>query len=260
MQGEVTEDQVAAKWHEISPLIDRMSERIGDRDDFKVAAGSSLASDDALTNPYQLSHSVRLCMTAGVDHLHSVKRLVMDSQVLHVAAPFSLSRGALETFSAAFWMLHPIAPGDRIAHGLRWHAKNFNDMHSAVDLLPDVVQNSTLKAKYAKLYRISDAHGLSRKSIRDGYTSTAAVKYAEEHSSVRVLFPWQLCSGFAHGRPWAYLGASSREQFETEDPQVQHLRLTSSLTTVLYPALQALHLLQDVLKLFADRSNTSPIV
>ena len=83
---------------------------------------------------------------------------------------------------------------------------------------------------------------------------TKALEYAEQESGVHVVFPWQVCSGLAHGRPWAYLGVSQQEVFDTEDPLVANVRLTSSMTTTLYPSLMALHLMQELLKLFNVRS------
>src|SRR5215210_2469033 len=39
-------------------------------------------------------------------------------------------------------------------------------------------------------------------------------------------FTWQLCPGFAHGRPWASLGFLEREELPTDDPDVLHARMT----------------------------------
>ena len=36
-----------------------------------------------------------MCIVAGVDHLYAMKSLLIDLNVLHSAAPFTLVRGAL---------------------------------------------------------------------------------------------------------------------------------------------------------------------
>ena len=36
---------------------------------------------------------------------------------------------------------------------------------------------------------------------------------------VELPLPWQLCSGYADGRPWAYLGMSAQAHFTTTDPE-----------------------------------------
>jgi hypothetical protein len=249
------EQQVAAKWAELEPLINRLVERSEDPSEFPVEPGSSLAGDDRASSPYQVSHCIRMCMAAGIDHLHAVKQLIVDDGTLHLAAPFSLSRGALETFATAFWILHPSSRNERVARTLRWHAKNFQDGHKATDLLK--IEGSTLEEKLAKLDAVGTPRGITPKEIRAGYASTQAIKYAETYSSVRVVFPWQLCSGFAHGRPWAYLGASTLETTDSDGSGVLGIRMTSSESTTLYPTLHAVRLLTELLRIYEQRSRVA---
>jgi len=86
---ELSEEQVAAKWLEMAPLIDRMAERIQDPADFPVSLGSSLSGDDAKSNPYCVSHAALMCLVSGVDHLHAAKSLVLDLQLLYASAAYS---------------------------------------------------------------------------------------------------------------------------------------------------------------------------
>ncbi|UIR39640.1 hypothetical protein LZP97_26450 (plasmid) [Rhodococcus sp. DMF-1] len=129
--------------------------------------------------------------------------------------------------------------------------KNYIEQDAAAT---EIGQPFDLAAKRQKVFEVADQRGLPRDLIGTGYVSTTAVKYAQTHSAARVLFVWQLCSGFAHGRPWAYLGASEREECATADPSVQHVRMTSSYGTTLLPALNAVHLLEDVLRNYNLRS------
>lgn len=249
----ISDADIEAKWAQISPLIERMKERIGTPGEFPIGENSSLLGDDTASTPYHVSHAVRMCMTAGVDHLHAVKSLVIDGGLLHIAAPFSLTRGALENFSAAYWILHPTTRNDRIERALRWQAKNFKDGNTAISefALPN---QTPLETKLLKLDAVAQNRGITA-NIRTGYTSTSALQYVEANSSLKVLFPWRMCSGFAHGRPWAYLNISSTESTATTDPGVVDVQMTSSLGTVLYPALEALHLLQVLLRLYKERAN-----
>ena len=68
-----------------------------------------------------------------------------------------------------------------------------------------------------------------------------------------MLF-WQLCSGYAHGRQWAYLGMSEQEHFKTPDPGVLNVQLTTDPGRLLYPTLAAYQLLIDVVELIQQRS------
>lgn len=245
---------VAAKWQEIARGIDKMVERIADPNDFQVSSGSSLSGDDNASTPYHVSHAVRAGLVAGVDHLHAVKALLLDLQMLHMAAPFSIVRGSLENLSAAFWILHPGRRNERIERALRWHAKNFQEQHLAYE--PVGLSDEAMRdAKLAKLEIVATRRGISTVNVRAGYRSSRAVKYAEEHAKrAKPLLPWQLCSGFAHGRLWPYLGMSEQERFETADPGVFNLKLTGDPSRLLYPTIAAFRLLIDVVELLQQRS------
>lgn len=256
---QITPEQIEAKWREIAPLIDLMAKRIGTIGEFPVAPGSSLAGDDSASSPYQVSQVVISSMTAGVDHLHALKVLVRDARVLHNLAPFSLARGALENLSLAFWVLQPAARDLRIERALRWWAQNHKDAEKAT--APRGVPNSLAEPKLQKLEAVARIRpGISvhpRTGIRSGHSSTEAVKCAEEHAKTArsVLFLWQLCSGFAHGRAWARLGASEREQVSGSESGVVQLKLTANETAVIWAASTAMHLLTDVLRTYDQRAD-----
>ena len=65
------------------------------------------------------------------------------------------------------------------------------------------------------------------------------VKYADAKArthageTIRVLLPWQVCSGFAHGRGWAHMGMLQTETVREIRPGVQAMRLTNSLDRTL---------------------------
>lgn len=252
----LTEEQVSAKWLEIASLIDRLNDRTDDKDDFAVLARSPLARDDEWADPYQVSHAVKACIVAGVDHLHAVKVLIIDAQKLHVAAPASLVRGALENMATAYWILHPSSRAERVTRCLRWHWKNATDQHRALEplKLPDYRPQ---EQRLARILEIAGCNaGIDVAAVKRGYTSTAAVTYADAHvdSRLGVLLPWQLCSGFAHGRPWASLSFSEREEHPTGDPNVMAVRFSTDLMRALYLVWEAMNLTQDLLKLHEQRS------
>lgn len=256
MAAELPEEQVVTRWLEIAPVIDKMTERIQDPNDFPVRPGSSLSGDDKKSSPYCVSHAARMCFVGGVDHLHAAKSLVVDLQLLHADAVYSLVRGSLENLSAAFWILHPSLRNERIERTLRWHARNFIEQRIALEPL-GLADETTRDAKLAKLDSVATPRGISTAKVREGYRSSTAVKYADDHSTAAApLLPWQVCSGFAHGRPWAVLGMSEQEQYETPDPGVLNLRLTSDLSRVLYPTLSAFRLMDDVVRLLDQRSGS----
>jgi hypothetical protein len=236
---------------------DKMMKRIGDRNDFAVLSGSSLCGDDKHSGIYQVSHAVQMCLVAGVDHLHTAKSYLLDFHRLPAASLFSLVRGSLENLAAAYWMLHPHRRDDRIERTLRWHAKNFKDQKTALEP-HGIVDAAMLETRLAKLDAIATPRGISTTKVRAGYTSTQAIEYAEQNSSrCTPLLAWRLCSGYAHGRPWAYLSnANQQAQFETTDPEVVKLNLTSDPSRVLYPAKQGYLLMLDLVELLQTRSKS----
>lgn len=252
----LTEEMVQSKWAEIAPLIDKLNDRTDDRDGFPVLPRSSLARDDEWADPYQVSHAVNACIVAGVDHLHAVKVLIVDAQKLHAAAPASLVRGCLENMATAYWMLHPASRSERVARCLRWHMKNAKDQHRAIGPLGPV-DYTPQDERLAKIVAVAERQaGVDVNAVKRGYSSTEAVTYADKNtdSALRVLLPWQLCSGFAHGRPWASLSFSEREVLPTADPNVMAVRFSTDLTRALYLMCAAMNLTEDLLKLHQQRS------
>lgn len=246
-----------AKWLELAPLIDRMMKRSDTEGEFSVSSDSALGGDDTAADPYHVSHVVRQCLTAGVDHLHAVKELVVERGVIHIAAPASLARGAIENFATALWVIGPTRRDDRIQRALRWHVKNVRDQEKAA--APLGLPNYTGAAdKLTMLDAVCARRGLSVRDVRRGYTSTEVVRYSEEIAGdlpLGVVLPWQICSGFAHGRPWAYLGVSAREEAPTDNPDVLSVRLTSDHSRALYPTLAAVQLLEVFLRIYEQRSH-----
>lgn len=173
-----------------------------------------------------------------------------------MAAPSSLARAALETLSAAYWMLHPVSRDERVTRALRWHAQNMRDPDRALRGR-NLAGHLSLDEKLAKLDEVAARRSLDRLTVRTGYNSSEAVKYAdanEQDLPLHVLLPWQIYSGFAHGRPWAYLGVSIREETKTSESEVLGVRLTSLRARVLYPNLAAVQLLERLPRLCARRA------
>lgn len=252
----VTEQQAAAKWSQVAPQIDRLQARTDDEDDFQILPGSSLAGDDKRSDPYRVSHAVKHCLVAGIDHLHALKVLVVEAQKLHAAAPASLARGCLENMATAYWIPHPTSRVERVTRCLRWYWKNATDQHLAIAPL-NFEDYTPQDVRLAKIIAVAERdQRVDVREVRRGYSSTAAVKYADMYAGtgLRVLLPWQICSGFAHGRPWASLSFSERETHPTADPEVMTMRFTTDLARASYLALAGMHLTEALLKLHQQRS------
>jgi hypothetical protein len=80
---------------------------------------SSLRGDDGKAHPYDLSHAVWHSLSHAVDHLGSLRALLGGAKVIHMYAPFTLVRGALENACAATWLLQPPSRNDRLTRRFR---------------------------------------------------------------------------------------------------------------------------------------------
>jgi hypothetical protein len=251
----LTEDMVMDKWAKIAPLIEIMTARIQNPEDpdWAVKPGSELADDDDASNPYQVSHCARACLNAGVNHLHALKSLIFGAPILHGAADYSLIRGALENFAAAFWVLHPLDRSDRIEHALRWMVKNFKDQDKATAELnlPNYVP---LDANLDKVVAVGEQAACEHQDILRGYYSTTVLKYAEQHSSANPYLMWQVCSGFAHGRQWANIAMSALKIGPTTEDGLVTVSFTTDYTRLLAATLPAFDLMTDVVRLLTDRA------
>ena len=166
--AQLSREDIAAQWREIAAGVDRVQKRADTPAAFPVSAGSSLFGDDRASDPYQVSHAVQLCLLGGVDHLHAAKSLLLDAEMLHTFALYTLLRASLETFTAAFWILHPPKRDLRIERTLRWHAKNFKDQDTAVGAR-NIPGNWPLKEKLAELEKVAASRSIAPGIVSAGY-------------------------------------------------------------------------------------------
>jgi hypothetical protein len=79
-----------------------------------------MCGDDYRLHPYELRHAAWHSLSHAVDHLGCLRALLGDAKVVHMYAPFSLVRAALENACAAVWMLQPPRRADRLTRRLRF--------------------------------------------------------------------------------------------------------------------------------------------
>ncbi|MER6761013.1 MULTISPECIES: hypothetical protein [Amycolatopsis] len=207
--------------------------------------GSPLSGDDRISFPYQVSHGVRGSLAIATEHIDALNKLVSVSEVLHPSAPFTLVRGAIEAASAALWMLTPKQRSERVLRRLRFLAKDLY-LNSAVLVELGVKNPPSVTERTEKLLAIARRASGDTDVKLTRPTSTEIVREASSasQSSLNVLAAWQVCSGFAHGMPWAGLGMLEKEQSETDDERVVSLRLSSSLDRVLWATRAAMDVIE----------------
>jgi hypothetical protein len=85
----------------------------------RPAPRSPLRGDDYKAHPYDLSSEAWRHLSTAVDHLSCLRAVLEDANVVHMYAPFTLVRGALENACGAVWLLQPSQRTERLARGLR---------------------------------------------------------------------------------------------------------------------------------------------
>jgi hypothetical protein len=218
-----------------------------------------MAGDDSHLGGFQITTAFRMCLMAAADHLHALTSLVVEQQRLHLAAPASLARGAIENGATAFWLIHPKSRDERIEHTLRWYAQSARDQETAVGNLG--IGGTPKDVVIERLERLASDRHLDVKAATNGYTSTEVVKYAEKHVRsvdgdplTHLVLRWRVCSGFAHGRPWAYLGGLNSETVRETGPGTRQLRLTNSMDRALWAAEGGLRVIEAALRVHRDRT------
>jgi hypothetical protein len=255
--SELTDEMAIRQWQDIAIQVESTIQQTQDQESFVVQPGSLLAGDDTASDPYRVSHCARSGMNDGVDHMHALTTLILGVPIIHAASDYTLIRGALENLATAFWLLHPSDSRERIERALRWHAKNYFDGDKATAGLglPNYVP---LQANFDKVAEVGALAGCKRKrkGITDGYTSTEVLKYVDDNTSIepRPHLMWQVCSGFAHGRQWASFAMNEAEITPTTEEGVMSVRFTSDFKRLLVCGFPAFQLMNEVVRLFADRA------
>ncbi|GLW90280.1 hypothetical protein [Actinokineospora globicatena] len=257
----IVNDQAAmAKWQEISVLASRLVERSGRENGFAIHPRSPLAGDDLHSSPYHVSHAVKINIASAVDHLHGLCALVTSAGVLHLAAPATLARGALECAATAIWIACPTTRDERVTRALKWNIADIKDGDRAATAAGLPVPTS-LQDRKNKVEAVAVARGLPFKPISGGYKildDALASADAYLQSPLHVSFPWQLASGFAHGRRWSTLAfADTMEKKATSQPGVVNIKMENDLSRVLYLGLAAALAVQGAVRLYELRG-TAP--
>ncbi|MEU4312417.1 hypothetical protein [Nocardia sp. NPDC024068] len=242
-------------WDDLALMIEQWRKRVVTLETLDIAPGSSMAGDDRASAPWRVSHSVDSNIDVAVDALHAVKSLVHDQQILHTVAPYVLVRGALETLAAAYWILHPHSRDTRITRALRWYTKNFRDQANALSAREDLGYDG-IERRLALVTGVASRRGLDPNEATRRLTSTAMVEDTDTHGPVpNVMYMWQLCSGYAHGRPWVVLGHSEQEILESREPGLVSMRVSAKRDNVSVAVGTAVWLLHEVGYLRQERSS-----
>lgn len=175
------------------------------------AQGSPLPGDDEAAPPYHLSHAAWHLLSNAVDHLSCLRVLLGDAKVIHMYAPFSLVRGALENACGAVWLLQPPQRKERLARRFRLAIADIRNGEQARKLTGQAGPR-TAQERIEEIHAIARRVGLEQAALRDkpGYSEIVKTVDASGPANSVIEASWRLCSGFAHGDWWTTLSASRK--------------------------------------------------
>jgi hypothetical protein len=229
----------------------------------RVATRSSLAQDDARLDPYQISHALTSTLVVADDHLLAVRDLLTGDEgrpgLLHLYAPCTLLRGAIEGAATGYWLIEHKSRQERLLRRLSLEATNMRDGANWLKTagIPDQAPRA-LEGRLGQLRQIAADNGLPGDQATAHVTMTKIVRSARRANGDRlsVMACWEAMSGFAHGRQWAALGFLDRDVVGSDEDRVVSLRLTNKLSTVAWAASVADELITSTERLRQSRSRS----
>jgi hypothetical protein len=217
---------------------------------------SPLKADNDRTAPYQLGHAAWHAISHAVDHLHCLRALIADAQLLNMYAPYTLVRAALENASAAVWLLAPASRTDRITRRLRLATLDLRSADKVATVM-GTRMNPALADRLDELTAIARVAGVAEADAlrRLGYEEI--VRDAGPVLDIGTVLPvviWRACSGISHGDLWATLTMTTHTPLPRSDPDTPTMSITVNVEGLQLAAFAAIGMTRRAWGLYDQRS------
>jgi hypothetical protein len=171
--------------------------------------GCGLLADDVGVGSWNATTLIRNSITAGLMHVDSLSRLVVQLGHLDPVTPWTVLRGALENFSTAVWLLSSNGRQEQQHRALIIWAQDFRnrEQYEQDTGFKPTGNQKTGKQRLDEVVLLASQLGLppvTKPKIED-VVMAAAVQVGLNDVETRAL--WRVASGFAHGRQWPNLRA-----------------------------------------------------
>lgn len=219
---------------------------------------SVMRRDDKETHPYRMSDAAWHALSHAVDHLHCLRALLKDAHLMHMYAPYSLARAALENASAAVWLLAPDDRSERILRRLRFAALDIRGGEEAKRLVGATSGPKSEADRLDEVRALARRRGIDEKAAVKRVTYGEIVKLAGDTTPlghVPFLITWRMCSGIAHGDLWTTLNVLSREELPGAPPGLVHFKITANVKTLLVAVFFAIDMTERGWRLYDERSS-----
>lgn len=243
---------------DVGPWAARIS---ADENGAQPAPGSSLHGDDDRAHPYQLSHAAWHSLSHAVDHLGCLRTLAGDAKMIHMFAPFTLVRGALENACAAVWLLEPPLRADRLTRRLRLATDDIHNGEQAKALMGQQGPRTEAE-RHAGVAAIATMSGLDQAAAKRKASYSEIIRAVDkadkaDQAGSKYEVTWKLCSAYAHGDFWATLGASQRtEMKDSGQPGIGTFRIEANLRLLAHVTADAVRVTEWGWRLYDQRSQS----
>jgi len=257
-----------AEMNFLNPLFDlarSLTSDEGSGDSFGlggVEAGSSLSGDNRGTGGYWVSHSVTSSINAAVDQALTLEMLVRrEEATITISAPWTLIRSAIETSSAALWVLDGNSRNVRQERALRmWHT----DMEERDKWEKETGYSPTGRARTGRqrmtqIEGIAVDLGLRPAQINTRFNYSDVVEAAGRTIGLApgiARARWREASGFAHGRVWPMLRLTTPEGAERSGDGAVNLALTFDENRLRDAAGLVMKVLNEAVLRYAEAART----
>ena len=238
----MTPDEERRAFAEIFRYLDRIEpwlQRIDpDGPRSVVRERSQMSRDDRETDPYQMSQAAWHALSHAVDHLHCMRTLLRDAKQMHMYAPYSIARAALENAAAAVWLLAPDDRKERILRRLRFAVLDIRAGEEARQLVSAPAGPKTGAVRLEQVRALAVRATVDEKAVlRERVKYSEIVKKAGDTmpgGNLSFLITWKMCSGIAHGDLWTTLNVLNLEELPGGLPDIAHLKITANVKTLMF--------------------------
>jgi hypothetical protein len=224
-------------------LIDQWV-KVSGKDPPEVERGSPLAGDARKSPSLQVAHAAWTAVVHSVDHLHALRALLGQAQIINLGAPYTLVRAALENAATAVWLLEPARRPERLRRRLKLAYDDAREEGNLQGLLPaKALQGKrTAQERMVEIQALAVKLGLDPSDVAGRLSHEKIIRAVakttfrdDEESNEDRLSPedqaalvWRLCSAFAHGKNWASFSWLEK-QITRSEAGVHLLRLTGGV-------------------------------
>lgn len=179
----------------------------------KSEPGSLLFEDDQATYPFPISNDVRYLLLVASENLSGLRSMILEAREngvptlnLHVFAPYTLIRNAIECAGTALWIMTPAEQHERVLRLAQFELEDAKKNKAALTAFGGNGEE-TFNRKKGIIEGIIQPYGeLSWKGVDDGFRITGLLRTIGSLPELEGLNPlgkWQIASGMAHGKRWA---------------------------------------------------------